>query len=140
MSTGYHLTVRGHVAQKPRLFDLQNGVGCEVRVKYDNEYIDRETGELKTGTRYVGFKTYDNVIALAVEAQLGTGDFVELTASEDYADLWVDKKTNEIKRKSVAHVLSGLKVLRKAGQRPEAAGEGDDAAREAESRVLAGVS
>jgi hypothetical protein len=87
MRTGFQAFARGHVAQKPRLFDHPNGTGCEVRVKFDTTYIDRQTGEEKEGVRYVGFTTFDTVTAVAVEAQLGTGDFVELTATEDYTDV-----------------------------------------------------
>jgi hypothetical protein len=142
VKTGFQAFARGHVAQKPRLFGHKGGTGCEVRVKFDAEYTDRETDELKSTVRYVGFTTFDSITAAAVEAQLGTGDFVELTASEDYADVWVTAK-GELKRKSVVHVLATVKVLRKAGQPatvPAAEGEPVDAERERESRQLAGVS
>lgn len=139
----------GHLVAAPRIFNLRDGVGCELRVLITQRYYD-SAGIPVSRERRVKVVTYSIVEAERLVRDYKIGDFVQIYADDARVErAWQNGKGEWV---SGSLVFSFSKIRKVSSLTTEPGGPADapadapaeadlaaDAAAEADAAVLAGV-
>jgi hypothetical protein len=127
--------ITGHLKADPRIFNLRNGVGCELRVTIAQRGYD-DDGVPFTRERRVKVVTYDTTQAEDLMRNYKVGDFVQILAD--------DVRVERAWQNSQGQWVSGSAVfpltrIRKITALTPEEGKPADAATQADASVLDGV-
>lgn len=94
----------GHLIAEPRMFELRNGVGCDLRVLVTRRYYD-DLGIPSTAETRVKVVTYDTVMAERLVGEFKAGNFVEIIADNVRVEkAWQNKDGKWVSGSAVFHL------------------------------------
>jgi len=127
--------ITGHLKADPRIFNLRNGVGCELRVTIAQRGYDPD-GVPFTRERRVKVVTYDTAQAEDLMRNYKVGDFVQILAD----DVRVERAWQNNQGQWVSgSVIFPLTKIRKVTALTSDDGQPADATAQADASVLDGV-